>query len=119
MTAPQTATEVALQLAKLGRELDQLVRQLEMADRDATEKKAAYDLAFSRAFIAETGSVEQRRHLAVVETHRLRLEADVADALVRHLRRSVDAVKVRIDVGRSLGTAIRAEIELGKAGLDP
>jgi len=37
----------------------------------------------------------------------------VADAVVRHLRRKIDALKVRIDVGRSYGAAVRAEIALG------
>jgi hypothetical protein len=41
------------------------------------------------------------------------LEADVSDAVVRHLRRKLDATKVRIDVGRSYGAAVRAEIALG------
>lgn len=114
MTAPAaTATEVALNLARLARELDQTVRALEMADRDATEKRVAADLAFSRAFIAEQGSVDQRKHLATIATHQQRLAADVADALVRHLRRQLDALKVRIDVGRSYGAAVRAEIALG------
>ena len=41
-----------------------------------------------------------------------RLAADVAEAVVRHLRRRIDAVKTRIDVGRSYGAAVRAEISL-------
>ena len=77
MTAPATPTEVALNLAKLARELDQTVRALEMADRDATEKRAAFDLAFSRAFIGETGSVDQRKHLAVIACHEQRLVGDM------------------------------------------
>jgi len=119
MTAPASATEVALNLARLARELDQTVRALELADRDATEKRAAYDLAFSRAFIGETGAVDQRKHLAVIACHDQRLSADVADALVRHLRRSIDAVKTRIDVGRSYGAAVRAEISLAGQGDGP
>ena len=113
MTAPSTATEVAQQLARLARELDQTVQALEMADRDATEKRAVYDLAFSRSFVGELGAVDQRKHLATIACERQRMDADVADALVRHLRRKIDAVKVRIDVGRSLGAAVRAEISLG------
>lgn len=119
MTAPSTPTEVAQQLARLARELDQCVKALEFADRDATEKRAGFDLAFSRAFIAETGSVDQRKHLAVIACHAQRLDADVADALVRHLRRQIDAVKVRIDVGRSYGAAVRAEISLAGQGDGP
>lgn len=116
MTAPATATEVALNLARLARDLDQTVRALESADREATQKRAEYDLAFSRAFIAAQGSVDQRKHLATVEVHRQRQEADVSEAVVRHLRRQIDAIKTRIDVGRSYGAAVRAELALG--GMD-
>lgn len=119
MTAPATATAVAQNLAKLARELDSTVQALELADRDATEKRAAYDLAFSRAFIGEVGAVDQRKHLAVIACERQRLDADVADALVRHLRRKVDSVKVRIDVGRTWASALKSEISLGNAGYEP
>lgn len=112
MSAPHTPTEVALQLARLARDLDDTVRALESADRDATEKRAAYDLAFSRAFLSAEGSVDYRKHWAQQHTHEQRLAADVADALVRHLRRRIDAIKTRIDVGRSYGAAVRAEISL-------
>ena len=118
MTAPATATEVALNLARLARDLDQTVNALQSADLEATKSRALSDLEFSRAFIAAQGSVDQRKHLATVETHRQRLEADVHDAVVRHLRRRIDALKVRIDVGRSYGAAVRAEIALGGGG-DP
>lgn len=118
MTAPMTPNQVADQLAKMARDLAQTVETLADADRDATEKRAVYDLAFSRAFIAATGAVEQRKHLAVIEVHRLRLEADVADAVVRHLRRKIDAIKVRIDCARSYGAAIRAELNLAQMGVD-
>ncbi len=118
MTAPTTPTEVAQQLARLARELDQTVRALELADRDATEKRAAADLAFSRAFIGEAGSVDARKHAAVVATHDQRLAADVADAVVRHLRRQMDSLKIRVDVGRSFGAALRTELTLVNAGVD-
>lgn len=115
-SAPINATDVALQLGRLARELDDTVRALEMADRDATEKRAAADLAFSRTFVGEAGAVDQRKHLAVIATHQQRLTADVADTVVRHLRRRIDAIKTRIDVGRSYGAAVRAEISLGANG---
>lgn len=118
MTAPATPNEVALQLSRLARDLDDTVRQLEKTDREATELRAAADLAYSRAFMAATGSMDMRKHLAVVDTHDQRLAADVAEAVVRHLRRRLDATKTRIDVGRSYGAAIRAELNLAQAGVD-
>lgn len=118
-TAPANATDVALQLARLARDLDDTVRQLEAADKESVEKRVAYDLAFSRAFMKHEGSIEARKHLAVIDTEQKRLDAEVADALVRHLRRRIDATKTRIDVGRSYGAALRAEIALGSAGMEP
>jgi hypothetical protein len=118
MTAPVTPNDVARQLAQLARDLDEAVRVLETADRDSVEKRAAADLSFSRAFMAATGSVDFRKHFATVETHQLRLDADVADAVVRHLRRRIDALKTRIEVGRSYGAAIRAELNLAQVGVD-
>lgn len=117
--APATATEVAQHLAHLARDLDATVRALEAADRGAVEKRAAADLAYSRAFLAAEGSVDRRKHIAAVDTHQQRLDADVADTVVRHLRRQIDAIKTRIDVGRSYGAAVRAEIALGNAGGEP
>lgn len=116
MTAPMTSAEVALQLAKLARELDDAVQAIESADLDSTRKRAAFDLAFSHAFLSAAGSVDARKHIATIDTYDERLAADVADTVVRHLRRKIDAVKTRIEVGRSLGAAVRAEIALG--GMD-
>lgn len=113
-----TPNDVALQLARVARELDQAVTALEGAERDAVEKRAAADLAFSRTFMAAGGAMELRKHYATEQTHQQRLDADVAEAVVRHLRRRIDALKVRIDVGRSLGAAIRAEIALGGTGYE-
>lgn len=116
---PLNATEVALNLANLARDLDTTVKQLKGADEDATTKRVAYDLAFSRAFMRGEGSVDGRKHQAVIATEAERTAAEVADALVRHLRRRIDALRVRIEVGRSYSAAIRAEIALGQAGGQP
>ncbi|MEV0646039.1 hypothetical protein AB0I28_12315 [Phytomonospora sp. NPDC050363] len=112
MTAPSTANEVVLQLASLSRELDTTVSQLEKADLDSVDKRSTFDIAFSRAFLEATGAMDIRKHTAVIETAQERVNADVADALVRHLRRRIDAIKTRIEVGRSYSAAIRAELSL-------
>lgn len=119
MAAPANATEIALKLAGMANDLYATVKALESADLEAVQKRGTFDLAFSRAFIAEQGSVETRKHLAVIATERQRNEAEVADAVVRHLRRKLDAIKTNIDVGRSYGAALRAEISLGGSGMEP
>jgi len=111
-----TPNQVAANLAELARELARTVAIIEEAERDAVEKRGAYDLAFSRAFLSADGSMDLRKHQAVVATHEKRMAADVADAVVRHLRRKIDEVKFRLDAGRSVGAAIRTEMRF--AGLE-
>lgn len=111
-----TPNQVAANLAALARELDVTVRQLETADNDAVEKRAAYDLAYSRAFLLAEGSMDIRKHQSVVDTADQRMAADVADALVRHLRRRIDALKVRVECGRSMNSALKTEMNLAGVG---
>lgn len=115
---PMTPNAVVIQLARLARELDDTVRALADADRDATDKGAAWRLAYSMAFMAADGPMEIRKHKAVAKTHEEYVAAEVAAEVVRHMRGRIDAIKVRIEVGRSYGAAVRAELNLAQAGVD-
>ena len=117
MNAPVNPSDVAKHLGALAGDLSDTVRQLEVADMDATEKRHAHNLAYSRAFLVATGAMELRKHTAIEATADNSLTADVADAVVRHLKRRIDEIKTRIDVGRSYGSAIKAELEYLKSGV--
>jgi hypothetical protein len=110
MTALATPNEVAAHLSKLARDLDAVTKALEVADLDAVRKREDATLALSRAFLSAEGSVEQRKHEAITRTHAERLAAETAEAVVRGMRRQIDSLRVRIDVGRSVGSALRAEL---------
>ena len=105
-----TPNDVALALAKLGRDLEACVRSLDQADREAVNRREDYTLALSRAFLKADGAMDLRKHQSIVDTHAERLAAELAEQMVRGLRRQVDSIKVRIDIGRSVGTALRAEL---------
>lgn len=107
-----TANDVALQLTDLGRQLNALVTSMDIAEREAINRREDFTLAHSRAFLSAEGAMDVRKHQAIVETHAERLAAETADALVRGLRRQIDSVKVRIDIGRSVSVSIRSEISL-------
>lgn len=116
MTKQLTANDVAAHLAQLARELSGLVAKLEEQEREAVNKREDHTLAMSNAFLAAEGPMDVRKHQAIAQTHVQRLDAELAEALVRGTRRQVDTVKIRIDVGRSMGVAIRSELNL--SGLD-
>jgi glutaminase len=112
VTAPLTANEVAANLAERARELDAATRALDTADRQAVVRREDYTLAYARAFLAADGAMEVRKHRATEQTHAERLAAESAEQVVRGLRRQIDTLRVRIDVGRSMGSAIKAEMAL-------
>ncbi|MGD9749711.1 MAG: hypothetical protein AB7W59_01830 [Acidimicrobiia bacterium] len=116
MSAPLTAAAVAEQLAKLSRKLDELVASIGEAETKAVNAREDFTLAHAKAFLSAEGPMDVRRYVAVEATHVERLAAETAEALVRGLRRQIDSVRVRIDVGRSVGAAVRAEASL--AGRD-
>lgn len=116
MSAPLTSNDVALQLARLSRQLDDLVRQVGEAEVHAVNAREDFTLAHSQAFLRAEGPMDVRKHLAIEATHVQRLAAELAEATVRGLRRQIDSTRVRIDVGRSVGAAVRSEMSL--AGRD-
>lgn len=112
--APANAVQVAQYLGSLAKELDVLVKQIGEEDSIATVMREQYLRAYASAWKAAMGSVEARKQIAISLTVEERMAAEMADCTVRDLRRKIDALRVRIDVGRSYGAAVRAEAELFK-----
>lgn len=117
MTSPLTSTDVAAQLAALSRKLNELVEEISAAEIKAVNCREDYTLAQARAFLTAEGAMDVRKYSSIESTHVERLAAELAEATVRGLRRSIDSVKVRIDVGRSVGAAMRAEVSLAGAAV--
>ena len=107
-----TPNAVVRQLAELGRELDSAVRMLKDAEHEAVTKRHAADLAESHAFVKAEGSVTLRKHQARIASAHEEDEALVAEATVRWLRARIRAITTRIDIGRTMGVVIRAEMAL-------
>lgn len=116
MSTPQNANEVALNLAKLSRQLDEVKEALNSADMDAVIKREDAKLAESKAFLRAEGAMDFRKHTAIMQTHEERLAAETADAIVRGLTRSMRTLQSRIDVGRSIGAGVRAEASIAGYG---
>ncbi len=105
-----TPQSVVLQLAELARQLDHTVQLLRDADLEAVQARHAADMAESTAYLTAEGSVEMRKHKARLATDKLESDALMKEAVVRYLRQKVNAVGVRIDVGRSMSSALKAEL---------
>lgn len=106
---PQNANDVAFELLRLVRAMDRVTAELQDADEAAVRQRLTYDRHFSKAFVAVQGSIDMRKHLASLDTYEMHLAAELADVKVRNLRRKIESLRVQIDVGRSIGAAIRTE----------
>lgn len=117
LRVPQTGNDVVLGLTKLSRRLEDVTNALNEKDEEATRKRAAHTLANSEAFMRAEGSMDIRKHKAIIETHDLRFAAELAEMEVRGLNRSSKTLMARIDVGRSMGAAVRSDASIAGSGI--
>lgn len=115
MSTP-TANDVILLLARLGRELDAKQGEISRLDEDAVRARSRYEVAYARAFIAATGAEGLRKQTAILETETAKLDVEIADQVLRAARESIRVLRDRLDIGRSLNSAIRSEWQAQGAG---
>lgn len=108
MSAPST-NDVILQLAQLGRDLDAKQREIRNLDEAAVRARARYEVTMSRNFLKAEGAMDVRKHTAIVESADLKLDAEIADQVLRAARESIRVLRDRLDIGRSLNSAIKSE----------
>lgn len=112
MTAPANANEIAANLSRLALDLASLATALDLADKRAVNAREDYTMAYAKAFLRSEGAMDVRKQQALVDTHAERLMAEGADQIVRGIRKQMETIKVRIEVGRSVGAAVRTEMNL-------
>lgn len=111
-----TTNEVILMLAQLGRQLD--AKQLEIAHLDdaAVRARSRYEVTFARNFLKAEGNLDVRKYQATLDTAELKLDAEIADQVLRAARESIKVLRDRLDIGRSLNSAIKSEWAAQPAG---
>ncbi|MGQ4544567.1 hypothetical protein ACUH96_00770 [Dermabacteraceae bacterium P13077] len=108
--------DVVLKLSETSRELDEASRYVAKVDREAVAAAHDYRLAYARAFLEATGSVEERKQKAVLESETQRFAMEVADQQVRAVRDRIRVMRDRLEVGRSLNAAVRSQFAAEPVG---
>ena len=111
-----TTNEVVLMLSQLGRQLDAKQEEIRALDEEAVRAKSRYEVAYARAFIQAAGAEGLRKQTAVLETADQKLDAEIADQKLRAAREAIRVLRDRLDIGRSLNSAIRSEWSAQGAG---
>ncbi len=119
MTAPATANDVVRNLVDPTRELRDKTSAYRTAEHDAALKRHAANMVEGRAFLAADGAMELRKQIARMAADHAEGQALVAEALVRILKAEIRSIETRIDVGRTYGATVRAELKTLEYGGSP
>lgn len=97
-------------LSELSRELSPAVNELRRLDEIRVHAEGDFKSAFARAFREATGSVEDRKQQAWLEADGLWRTWSLAESAVKMQQAHIKALHARVDVGRSVFSAQRAEM---------
>lgn len=109
--APPTTNQVVALLGLLSRRLEEKTREIASLDEEWVNAKRVFKREYARIFLTTTGSMDVRKQTAVLETDELDFASELAEAKVRAAREAIRTLRDRLDVGRSLGAAARAEFQ--------
>ena len=101
---------VALErLAELSRLLDGATDDIAVLDEEAVRAKAAYEVAYAKAFLEAIGSMDIRKQVAIYETQDESLTYELAQMKVRACKERIRTLGVQIEVGRSIASATKTQ----------
>ena len=96
-------------LQGLSVQLLEFTNEAERLDEEAVRAAIRHEMAYARAYTTGAGSIEDRKQAAKLLTESEALDAELAAAKLRACQRRIQALRQRIDVGRSLNAAQRSE----------
>lgn len=111
-----TTNDVVLMLSRLGRQLDAKQEEIRLLDEEAVRARSRYEVAHARAFIQASGAEGLRKQQAVLDSADQKLDAEIADQKLRAAREAIRVLRDRLDIGRSLNSAIKSEWQAQGAG---
>lgn len=100
---------VVMNLAAIGRELDHLSRDVAEQDEAVVRAYSEHRKAYAEAFTTGNGSVKDREQAAVLVCEPLKLEAELAEQVLRATKERIKVLRDRLEIGRSVNAAIRAQ----------
>lgn len=108
MSGPSN-NEIVTRLSELSRLLDAKTSEIGRLDETAVRAKSRHMVTFAKAFLTGEGSVDARKQSAVLVCEREWLDAEIAEQQVRAAREAIRTLRDQLDVGRSIGAAVRSE----------
>jgi hypothetical protein len=116
-----TPAQVEQRMIKLSAEIDIAQAQLEGAENNYSDLKAKYELGLAKSRIrlgAEKNSqgksltATEKDDMALIENDYLFIQLSSAEAVVKASRANASRLKTQVDLVRSIGSSVRASLDL-------
>jgi hypothetical protein len=116
-----TPAQVEQQLYALSKEIDTNYSELLEAESHYSSDKAQYEIAMARSRMeysmksSPTGknyTVSEREDMALLTNETLHLQMAMSEARVKAARANAVRIKTKVDIARSIGTSVRAAVEI-------
>lgn len=116
-----TPMQIEARLVELGKELDSVTQDQVSAEHEFFHAKGEYEVAFAAAKLRianrylERGvksTVAEREDMATIECADQLRRLYTAEAVVKAARANAARVRTQIDIARSVGTSVRASLEM-------
>lgn len=104
-----TQAQALERLAELSRMLDAATTEIAVLDEEAVRAKAAFEVAYARAFLDAMGSMDVRKQISIYETQAESLACELALMKVRACKERIRTLGVQIEVGRSIASATKTQ----------
>lgn len=105
-----TPLEVIQGLGRLSATMDSIVAKMRDAEVAAAHARSAASVAVETAFLKAEGPVAVRQAKSKLIAAQEILDSELADVNVRCLRRELQSIENRIDVGRTYSATLRSEL---------
>lgn len=97
-------------MSALTEKLYEHVRVYAKAEQEAVALRAKADSIENHAYLHATGTIPERERYAEIEAEEAEVQARAAEAYVRGLKAKIRAIETDIDVHRTYGATVRAEL---------
>jgi hypothetical protein len=111
-----TPAQIEARLKELSKQVDEAQEELQVAELEYFTAKTNYEIALakSRLVLGSQGvkTVGEREDRALVVNEQLAQRLAIAEAKVRAARGNSQRVREQVDIARSIGTSVRAAMDL-------
>lgn len=116
-----TPAEVERQLIRLSKEIDEAHSELLEVESHYNSMKAQYEIAIAKSRMmystksspaGKNYTVQQIEALALIDNEELHLRMSIKETLVKGARSNMSRIKVKVDIARSVGSSVRASMEV-------